>query len=53
MKGKRMGKVKDKMSSAYRVAHEMIKDRLTDVDEKMAEEFDELGESDVIVMKGG
>ena len=48
-----MGKVKDKMSSAYRVAHEMIKDRLTDVDKRMAEEFEELGGSDVIVIKGG
>ena len=53
MKGKRMGKVKDKMSSAYRVAHAMIKDRLTDVDKKMAEEFEEHGGSDVIVIKGG
>ena len=44
--------IKDKMSTAYRVAQEMIKDKLKDVDEDMAAEFEELGQSEVIVSKG-
>ncbi len=44
--------IKDKMSTAYRVAQEMIKDKLKDVDEGMAAEFEELGQSEVIVSKG-
>ena len=40
------------MSTAYRVAQEMIKDKLKDVDEDMAAEFEELGQSEVIVSKG-
>ena len=43
---------KDKMSTAYRVAQEMIKDKLKDVDEGMAAEFEELGQSEVIVSIG-
>ena len=48
-----MNNIKEKMSTAYRVAQEMIKDKLKDVDENMAEEFDKPNESDVIVSKGG
>ena len=44
--------IKDKMSTAYRVAQEMIKDKLKDVNEDMAAEFEELGQSDVIVSTG-
>ena len=44
--------IKDKMSTAYRVAQEMIKDKLKDVDEDMAAEFEELGQSEVIVSTG-
>ena len=44
--------IKDKMSTAYRVAQEMIKDKLKDVDEGMAAEFEELGQSEVIVSIG-
>jgi len=47
-----MNKSKDKMSTAYRVAQEMMKDRLKDVDKSMAEEFDGLNESDIIIVKG-
>jgi len=47
-----MNKSKDKMSTAYRVAQEMMKDRLKDVDKSMAEEFDRLNESDIIIVKG-
>ena len=47
-----MSMIKDKMSTAYRVAQEMIKDKLKDVDEDMAAEFEELGQSEVIVSKG-
>jgi len=47
-----MSIIKNKMSTAYRVAQEMIKDKLKDVDEDMAAEFEELGQSEVIVSKG-
>ena len=47
-----MSMIKNKMSTAYRVAQEMIKDKLKDVDEGMAAEFEELGQSDVIVSIG-
>ena len=47
-----MSMIKDKMSTAYRVAQEMIKDKLKDVDEDMAAEFEELGQSEVIVSEG-
>ena len=47
-----MSMIKNKMSTAYRVAQEMIKDKLKDVDEDMAAEFEELGESEVIVSEG-
>ena len=47
-----MSIIKNKMSTAYRVAQEMIKDKLKDVDEDMAAEFDELGQSEVIVSEG-
>ena len=47
-----MSMIKDKMSTAYRVAQEMIKDKLKDVDEGMAAEFEELGQSEVIVSEG-
>jgi len=47
-----MSMIKDKMSTAYRVAQEMIKDKLKDVDEGMAAEFEELGQSEVIVSIG-
>ena len=40
------------MPTAYRVAQEMMKDRLKDVDKSMAEEFDGLNESDIIIVKG-
>ena len=47
-----MSMIKNKMSTAYRVAQEMIKDKLKDVNEDMAAEFEELGQSDVIVSIG-
>ena len=47
-----MSMIKNKMSTAYRVAQEMIKDKLKDVDEDMAAEFEELGQPEVIVSKG-
>ena len=47
-----MSMIKNKMSTAYRVAQEMIKDKLKDVDKDMAAEFEELGESEVIVSEG-
>ena len=47
-----MSMIKNKMSTAYRVAQEMIKDKLKDVDEDMATEFEELGQSEVIVSEG-
>ena len=47
-----MSMIKNKMSTAYRVAQEMIKDKLKDVDEDMAAEFEELGQSEVIVSAG-
>ena len=47
-----MSMIKNKMSTAYRVAQEMIKDKLKDVDEDMAAEFEELGQSEVIVSLG-
>ena len=47
-----MSMIKNKMSTAYRVAQEMIKDKLKDVDEGMAAEFEELGQSEVIVSIG-
>ena len=47
-----MSMIKNKMSTAYRVAQEMIKDKLKDVDEGMATEFEELGQSEVIVSEG-
>ena len=47
-----MSMIKNKMSTAYRVAQEMIKDKLKDVDEDMAAEFEELGQSEVIVSEG-
>ena len=47
-----MSMIKNKMTTAYRVAQEMIKDKLKDVDEDMAAEFEELGQSEVIVSKG-
>ena len=47
-----MSMIKNKMSTAYRVAQEMIKDKLKDVDEDMAAEFEELGQSEVIVSRG-
>ena len=47
-----MSMIKNKMSTAYRVAQEMIKDKLKDVDEDMAAEFEELGQSEVIVLEG-
>ena len=47
-----MSMIKNKMSTAYRVAQEMIKDKLKDVDEEMAAEFEELGQSEVIVSIG-
>ena len=47
-----MSMIKNKMSTAYRVAQEMIKDKLKDVDEGMAAEFEELGQSEVIVSTG-
>jgi len=43
---------KEKMSKAYKVAQEMLKDRLKDVDESMAKEFDEINESDVVIVRG-
>ena len=47
-----MTQTKEKMTKAYRVAQEMLKDRLKDVDQSMADEFDELNSSDVIVVRG-
>ena len=47
-----MTQTKEKMTKAYRVAQEMLKDRLKDVDQSMAEEFDELNESDIVVVRG-
>ena len=47
-----MTQTKEKMTKAYRVAQEMLKDRLKDVDQTMADEFDELNSSDVIVVRG-
>ncbi len=43
---------KEKMSKAYNVAQEMVRDRLKDVDESMAKEFDEINESDVVIVRG-
>ena len=43
---------KEKMSKAYKVAQEMLKDRLKDVDESMAKEFDEINESDIVIVRG-
>ena len=40
------------MSKAYKVAQEMLKDRLKDVDESMAKEFDEINDSDVVIVRG-
>ena len=45
-----MTQTKEKMTKAYRVAQEMLKDRLKDVDQSMAEEFDELNESDIVIL---
>ncbi len=39
-----MSFTKEKMSKAYKVAQEMLKDRLKDVDASMAKEFDEINE---------
>ena len=50
-----MEKVKDikrGMSAAYQVAHEMLRDRLEDVDENMVSEFDSLSDTDVVVSRG-
>ena len=47
-----MSFTKEKMSKAYKVAQEMLKDRLKDVDESMAKEFDEINESDVVIVRG-
>lgn len=47
-----MTQTKEKMTKAYRVAHEMLKDRLKDADQSMAEEFDELNESDILIVRG-
>ena len=47
-----MTQTKEKMTKAYRVAQEMLKDRLKDVDQSMAEEFDELNESDIVSDNG-
>ena len=47
-----MTQTKEKMTKAYRVAQEMLKDRLKDVDQSMADEFDGLNSSDVIVVRG-
>ncbi len=43
---------KEKMSTSYKIAQEMIKDKLRDVDEKMAAKFDDLKTSDIIVSLG-
>lgn len=48
-----MSFTKEKMSKAYKVAQEMLKDRLKDVDESMAKEFDEINESDIVIVRGG
>ena len=47
-----MSFTKEKMSKAYKVAQEMLKDRLRDVDESMANEFDEIHESDIVIVRG-
>ena len=47
-----MSFTKEKMSKAYKVAQEMLKDRLKDVDESMAKEFDEINESDILIVRG-
>ena len=47
-----MTQTKEKMTKAYRVAQEMLKDRLKDIDQSMAEEFDELNESDIVIVRG-
>ena len=47
-----MSFTKEKMSKAYKVAQEMLKDRLKDVDESMAKEFDEINDSDVVIVRG-
>ena len=47
-----MSFTKEKMSKAYKVAQEMLKDRLKDVDESMAKEFDEINESDIVIVRG-
>ncbi len=43
---------KEKMSTSYKIAQEMIKDKLRDVDENMANKFDDLNTSDIIVSLG-
>ncbi len=43
---------KEKMSTSYKIAQEMIKDKLRDVDENMAAKFDDLKTSDIIVSLG-
>ena len=43
---------KEKMSKAYKIGQEMLKDRLKDVDESMAKEFDEINESDIVIVRG-
>ena len=43
---------KEKMSTSYKIAQEMIKDKLRDVDENMADKFDNLKKSDIIVSLG-
>jgi len=43
---------KEKMSTSYKIAQEMIKDKLRDVDENMADKFDDLNTSDIIVSRG-
>ena len=47
-----MSFTKEKMSKAYKVAQEMLKDRLKDVDASMAKEFDEINESDIVIVRG-
>tara|TARA_B110001454_G_C12676719_1_gene416183 strand:- start:464 stop:1342 length:879 start_codon:yes stop_codon:yes gene_type:complete len=43
---------KEKMSTSYKIAQEMIKDKLRDVDENMAAKFDDLKTLDIIVLLG-
>ena len=43
---------KSSMFKAYQVAQEMMKDRLVDKDENLSKEFDELADSDVIIVSG-